>query len=137
MDHGVNFRSLAFPIPVVQRFPFAAYDQQQKQKHHQQQQQPGNKTASHQQALSQQNILLSSGFIRKKAKPYIDFQKVDTLVDPNCPCILRTTTTSSTDTLPSPSSDKLPHAVESLKMRPRSSEARSADTSTQVRNKFP
>jgi len=130
MDHGVNFRSLAFPIPVVQRFPFAAYNQQQ-QKQHQQQQQLESKTASHKQVSAQQSSLLSSGFIRKKAKPYIDFQKVDTLVDPNCPCIVKTTTITPTDTSASSSADNLPHPVESLKMRPRSSEARSADTSTQ------
>ena len=127
MDHGVNFRSLAFPIPVVQRFPFAAYNQQQ------QNQQLESKTASHKQVSAQQNFLLSSGFIRKKAKPYIDFQKVDTLVDPNCPCAVKTTTTTPFDDLTSSSTDNLPHPVESLKMRPRSSEARSADTSTQVR----
>ena len=126
MDHGVNFRSLAFPIPVVQRFPFAAFNQQQ----------PENNTSSNQQVLPKQSSLLSSGFIRKKAKPYIDFQKVDTLVDPNCPCVLKPTSVIPADNPTTSSPDKSPRVVESLKMRPRSSEARSADTSTQVRSSF-
>lgn len=128
MDHGVNFRSLAFPIPVVQRFPFAAFNQQQ--------QQPENNTSSNQQVLPKQSSLLSSGFIRKKAKPYIDFQKVDTLVDPNCPCVLKPTSVNPADNPTTSSPDKSPRVVESLKMHPRSSEARSADTSTQVRSSF-
>ena len=127
MDHGVNFRSSAFPIPVVQRFPFSAFNQH-KQKRQQKQQKQHKQKQQQQQPEDKKSPVLQSysltGFIRKPAKAYIHFYKVDALVDPNC---------NKCAKIFSEKSPSLLSPVQSLKMRARSSEARRAGNGKKVR----
>ena len=111
MDHGINFKSLAFPIPVVQRFPFASFASQQQQQQQQYQQQQHQKRHQLQKLTNTSTTTTTAPFTRKPAKPCLDFNKVDALVDTNCSFSL--SSYYSTDPL-SP--------VDSLKMSARSSE---------------
>jgi len=77
MDHALNKYptrvALAFPIPVVQRDPFAACRRNNRQR--QQENTKSNTNNNNKNQLQQQQN--SQEFATKKAKPIIDFQKVD------------------------------------------------------------